>query len=57
VEAKKCQFHKKTVKFLGYEISPGHIRMDPDKVKDIDGWPAPATVREVQAFLGFANFY
>jgi transposase InsO family protein len=57
VEPEKCEFHKQTVKFLGYEISPGQLKMDPDKLKAIREWPQPTTVKEVRAFLGFANFY
>ena len=31
--------------------------MDPDKVKAIIEWPHIQNVRDVQSFLGFANFY
>ncbi|KFY29935.1 hypothetical protein V493_02205 [Pseudogymnoascus sp. VKM F-4281 (FW-2241)] len=31
--------------------------MDPKKVSAVLDWPTPTTVKEVQAFLGFANFY
>ncbi len=31
--------------------------MDPVKVSMIQAWPVPCNVREVQSFLGFANFY
>ncbi|KAK3534611.1 hypothetical protein QTP86_016765 [Hemibagrus guttatus] len=31
--------------------------MDTVKVWEVTEWPAPATVRELQRFLGFANFY
>ena len=57
VEIEKCSFHQQDVKFLGYEISPGIIRMDPDKIQCIKDWPIPTTVKEVRSFLGFANFY
>ena len=30
--------------------------MDPNKITAIRDWPQPMTVKEVQAFLGFANF-
>ncbi|WPJ61331.1 hypothetical protein SMAC4_13443 [Sordaria macrospora] len=56
VNPKKSEFHKKQVDFLGYRISPGQIRMDPAKIKDIAEWPAPTTVTGVRGFLGF-NFY
>jgi len=31
--------------------------MDQAKVKTIQDWPEPRKVRDVQSFLGFANFY
>ena len=31
--------------------------MDPAKVQTILDWPKPCKVKDVQAFLGFANFY
>ena len=31
--------------------------MDPGKIKAVKDWPTPTTVKEVQQFLGFANYY
>ena len=31
--------------------------MDPLKTQTILGWPAPSRIRDLQSFLGFANFY
>ena len=31
--------------------------MDPAKVKTVVEWQTPRSVRDVQCFLGFANFY
>ena len=53
----KCKFHVKTVKFLGSIITTDGIQMDDEKVKAIREWPEPKNLKEVQAFLGFANFY
>jgi len=33
------------------------ISMDPIKVTGVTEWPVPKTKKEVQSFLGFANFY
>ncbi|KAG5718365.1 hypothetical protein E4T56_gene8317 [Termitomyces sp. T112] len=33
------------------------VEMDPVKVADVAEWPEPQNKKEVQAFLGFANFY
>ena len=38
-------------------IQEGKITMDPGKLKGIQDWPAPTTVKQVQGFLGFGNFY
>ena len=54
---KKCEFHSDTVEYLEYIIDPGGIRMDKEKVKVIQDWPEPQKVKDVQSFLGFANFY
>jgi hypothetical protein len=31
--------------------------MDPIKVKAVTKWPTPSNLKEVRAFVGFANFY
>ena len=54
---KKCEFDIDTVEFLGYIISPKGIAMDPFRVSTILDWPSPHTVKQVQSFLGFCNFY
>ncbi|SOV09010.1 uncharacterized protein UDID_18230 [Ustilago sp. UG-2017a] len=53
----KCEFHIKTVEFLGYIIKPTGIEMDPEKVRTVKEWPMPASIHDIQWFLGFANFY
>src|SRR5258708_39199419 len=54
---KKCSFHMDTVEYLGFILSPKGLQMDPTKVSMILDWPEPWKVQDVQAFLGFANFY
>lgn len=54
---KKCEFHVTTIEYVGYIVSPKGLSMDPSKVQTILDWPVPTTVRDVQSFLGFANFY
>lgn len=53
----KCSFHVDTVDYLGYILSPEGLTMDPAKVETILEWLEPRKVRDVQSFLGFANFY
>ena len=53
----KCEFHVTTVKFLGLIITNGGIHMDPAKVAAVLEWEVPKSVKDIQSFLGFANFY
>ena len=53
----KCEFYVTEVKYLGLIITTEGVKMDPEKVKSILEWPAPKNLKDVQAFLGFANFY
>jgi len=56
VNGDKCCFHSDSVEYLGYIISSGGLRMDSAKVLVIQDWPEPMKVKDVQSFLGFANF-
>ena len=56
-KAEKCEFHSELVKYLGYIFSPSGLTMSNDKVKIIQDWPGPKKVKNIQFFLGFANFY
>ena len=57
VKRSKTEFHVQRIEFLGFIISPGRISMDPGKIKAVQDWPVPRNVKDVQSFLGFANFY
>lgn len=46
-----------TVVFLGYIITQGNLKPDPVKVHAVLDWPQPSNCRQLQCFLGFANFY
>jgi hypothetical protein len=56
-KAKKCEFRKLKIEYLGLVVKEGKLAMDPAKLKGILDWLAPKTVKEVQSFLGFGNFY
>ena len=56
-KASKCRFHCSSLEFLGLIVLRNGLKMCPNKVQAIQDWPTPKNVKEVQAFLGFANFY
>lgn len=53
----KCEFHQTQITFLGYIISAEGVTMDNGKVQAVVNWPQLTNVKELQHFLGFANFY
>ena len=53
----KLKFSVEKTIFLGFIISANGIEMDLVKVDDIYNWETPKSVKDVQCFLGFANFY
>jgi len=57
VDIDKSEFHVTETKFLGLIISVDGIKMDPAKIQTIVEWEEPKTLKQVQAFLGFCNFY
>jgi hypothetical protein len=53
----KCKFFKTQVEYLRLIIGHNEVSMDKGKLNEVLDWPAPRKVKEIQAFLGFANFY
>ncbi|KAK3539355.1 hypothetical protein QTP70_003840 [Hemibagrus guttatus] len=57
VKPEKCEFHQTRMLFLGYVITRQGVEMDVTKVQAVTEWSSPSTVKELQHFLGFDNFY
>jgi len=53
----KCEFHRKQIEYLRLVISENKVAMDPVKVAGVRDWPTPENRTDVQAFVGFVNFY
>jgi len=53
----KCEFCKERIEYLGLVISENKVSMDLVKVAGVQEWPTPENKTDVQAFLGFVNFY
>jgi len=53
----KCKFHRKQIKYLGLVILENKVKIDPVKVAGVCDWPTPENQTDVQAFIGFVNFY
>ena len=53
----KCEFHKNQMEYLDYILTLKGLFMASNKVKIIQDWPNLRKVKDIQFFLGFANFY
>ena len=54
---KKCRFHQDEVRFLGNVVSAQGVRIEEERSEAAKTWPEPQSIRDIQFFLGFANFY
>ena len=57
LKPKKCKFLQQKIDFLGYTVSKDGIKCNQTHLEAVANWPAPTSVKEVQTFLGFTNFY
>jgi len=57
VKPEKCVWKVREIDFLELVMGSGGINMQEEKVAGILEWPRPKTVKEVQKFLGLANYY
>ena len=57
VSLKKSVLHQDEVEFLGYIVKTSVVTMSVRKVKGVQNWAHPRSVKEVQIFIGFTNFY
>ena len=53
----KCEFCKEQIECLGLVILENEVSIDPVKVAGVQEWSTPENKTDVQAFLGFMNFY
>jgi hypothetical protein len=53
----KCEFWLQKVSFLGHILTIEGVAVDPEKVTAVANWKRPASVTEIQSFLGLAGYY
>ena len=57
VKHKKYQLFSEKVEFLGHTVLAAGIGVIQAKVDAIKQWPQPIYIKDIHAFLGFANYY
>jgi len=53
----KCNFNMEEIPILGVIVGKGQIKMEQEKIKTVKEWKTLTKVKDVESFLGFANFY
>jgi hypothetical protein len=54
---KKCELFQTRVEFLGRQVSRYGIEMGDAYISAVREWAVPSNVKEVERFLGFANYH
>ena len=53
----KCHFFKEKVSFLGHTVSANGVETDSSKIKAVEDFPKPTTLRAVRQFLGLTSYF
>ena len=53
----KCDFNIEKIPILGVIVGKGQVKMEQEKIKVVKEWKTPTRIKDVESFLGFANFY
>jgi hypothetical protein len=56
-KASKCSFFVDTIEYLGFIVGPDGVKPNPDLISALERFPRPHTLKELQSFLGLANYY
>ena len=57
VKLDKCKWKVREIGFLGVVIGLEGIKMEEEKVKGVLEWLTSKYIKDVQKFLGLANYY
>ena len=57
IDINKSKFYTTKTKYLSLIILTNSMTIDPKKVQALQEWKDPTLIKELQQFLGFANFY
>ncbi len=57
LKPKKCVLFQKSVLYLGHIVTKDGIATDPEKIRVIQEWTTPTSLKDVRAFLGLASYY
>ena len=53
----KYDFNMEEIPIPGVIVGRGQVKMEQEKIKAVKEWKTPTKIKDVESFLGFANFY
>ncbi|XP_061754270.1 uncharacterized protein LOC133551511 isoform X2 [Nerophis ophidion] len=53
----KCCLFRRQVAYLGHVVSENGVATDPGKVRKVQEWPTPSSLKDVRRFVGLASYY
>ena len=53
----KCDFNMEEIPILEVIVGKGQVKMEQEKIKAVKEWKTLTKIKDVESFLGFANFY
>ena len=53
----KCNFNMEEILILEVVVGKGQVKMEQEKIKAVKEWKTLTKVKDVESFLGFADFY
>jgi len=53
----KCDFNMEEIPILRVIVGKRQVKMEQEKIKAVKEWKMPMKVKDIESFLGFANFY
>ena len=53
----KYDFDMEEIPILGVIVGKGQVKMEQEKIKAVKEWKTLTKIKDIESFLGFANFY
>ena len=57
LKPRKCELFRRQVEFLGRNVGANKISLKPEHVEAVLKWPTPTSAKQVEKFLGLANYH
>lgn len=57
IKLSKCSFAQQHIEYLGHCISTQGVSTEPSKIRVVQNWPTPVSLKELRGLLGLTGYY